>query len=159
MALYSNEQQLNLAISKTLVNIVNEVTEIFLNQLEQIIDNVVYSYSATWEYRTGQFKDSWEKTRAELIGNVAQATIYDNSSKMTTVNELWIHGNPWSSLTGNAMASIIENGLSTSNFNFPAIEPRPFWSEFEKWADQNFERIFVQSCKRYGLNIVGSILM
>ena len=49
MALYSNEQQLNLAISQALVNIVNEVTEIFLNQLEEIIDNVVYSYSATWD--------------------------------------------------------------------------------------------------------------
>ena len=59
----------------------------------------------------------------------------------------WSHGDGWSSLLGfDSLNNIINDGLSQSNFNFPAIESRPFWNIFQQWLGLNFEKTFKEEC-------------
>ena len=52
---------------------------------------------------------------------------------------------------------IINNGLDSSNFNFPAIEARPFYDNWIAWATVEFDNLFISESKKYGITMSGGL--
>lgn len=150
-------------VNRKLVDAIDITSERLLDKLCEIIRGTVYSYNATWDNgwdggfgRTGEFEDSWQKTEAKIRGDIVESEIWQDARYLS--HDLWSHGNPWSSLPAEALDDIIENGLSESNFNFPAIKPRHFWSEFIQYAESGgLDSIFQQACREVGLDIVPEV--
>ena len=148
----NSDEQLQSILGMAMAEALDNTTQRLLEELNRIIDQNVYSYEETWGGRTGQFKDSWSKDVSQIVGNIVQNKIYQDYGVMKYDGE-WSHGNPWSQLEPNGLNDIIENGLTESNFGFPAIQARPFWSTFENYVDANLDRIWVTECKKLGLDI------
>ena len=132
---------------------IEKTTERLLDELVNIIDSVVYSYSGSWadENRTYRFKDSWYNTVSTIVGNVVVSSVQQNQDVLFHDPQNWSHGNRWSPLEENSLNDIINNGLSSSNFGFPSIEARPFWSDFKVYCNNNIERIFEEQMRFVGL--------
>lgn len=147
--------------NNSLITAVNNTTERLLVKLNEIIEETVYSYKPTWDGRTGQFKKSWERESAKIVGGMINrevtSKIYQNFDTMVYDGSKWKHGNPWESLAKNQLNNIIEYGLPESHFNFPAIEERPFWSKFLEYVNKNLDEIFQEECAKVGLDIKPTI--
>lgn len=162
----SNEVELQLTINKLIQNAIKGTTDSLLNILLEFIEKDVYSYNPSFDVRTNQFKDSWYNTEAEIKGNMVESTILQDLASILYDGE-WSHGSEYSNPQGrltmiedgmNALAEIINDGLSTSNFGFPAIESRPFWDDFMNYAKTNLAKIFIVECAKVGLNVtVGTV--
>lgn len=144
--LYSNvNAKLEIAIDATL--------EILLIQLQNIIDEEVYGWRSTssnpWEiYRTGQFLDSWQRTKSITVGNLTQGEISQAIEVMQQffVNNVEVHEDR------EDLANIIMtgNGYKLSD-NVPA---RDFWSPFKIYIVQNLSDIFYKQCMLVGLPLI-----
>ena len=152
-------EQCQTMINQMVQKAIEGTIEILLDELYDIIEKDVYSYqtntdpNGNYSGRTGEFKESWKSTKAEIIGNYVSATISQNFDVFSIINSEWQHSDPWSSLMPNVLNQIIEDGLSDSNFGFPAIQSRPFWSGFEKYVQSNIGNIFIAQCNKVGLQI------
>ena len=69
----------------------------------------------------------------------------------------WSHGSNYSRMEEFNLAEIINNGLDTSNFNFPAIEARPFYDNWVAWATVEFDNLFISESKKYGITMNRSL--
>jgi hypothetical protein len=131
--------------------------ETALNKLKSIIQKNVYEdYSdipwAKMGYRTGQFKESWEKTKAEIKGAFSECEISQDIPTMIfdTIHTSWGDVNVHEDADN--LAEIIETG---NGYNFGSMDgiSRDFWNEFEQWCDSHIEDEFYKSCKIIGLPI------
>lgn len=133
-----------------------------LTKLLEIIEKDVYSYGATWTNgwdgdlgRTEQFKASWEKSQATIMGNISESKIFQNYLTMV-YNPPFSHGSPKSGqLAENALSGIINDGLKDTGIGFPSIKGRPFWTEFETYVNENFSRILETNCRILGIPVSG----
>lgn len=138
--------------------VIDNVAQKLVDKLLQIIDETVYSYNGNFvDNRTYQFRDSWEHSKPIIQGKLVSSEIFQNFLTMTAVPELFIHGSEYNNgeLVVNELNEIINNGLvgKKTIANFPQIEARPFWDEFQKYLDENFEQIFIKECIAQGLTI------
>ncbi len=165
--LINNSLELQNRANQALMTVVDNTIQIALDKLLDIIEQTVYSYGATWTNgqggdfgRTHEFYDTWGKTKARFtssfFGSAVEASILQTLP--LSYHEPFSHGSIVSggAISKNDLSNIINEGLSESNLNFPAIEARPFWDEFERWCDKNLINIFTSECKRMGLNIGAS---
>lgn len=139
----------------------NTTTQL-LTKLLEIIEKDVYSYGATWTNgwdgdlgRTEQFKASWEKSKATIVGNMSESKIFQNY--LTMVYEPpFSHGSPKrGQLAEDALSGIINEGLGDTGIGFPAIKGRPFWTEFKNYVNENFDRILETNCMILGIPVSG----
>lgn len=160
----NNELELESAINNVLMHAVDNTMEIALKKLLDIIEQTVYSYSATWVNgyegdlgRTHEFYDTWDKTKAKVAkafgGSKVEASILQTLP--LTYHAPFSHGSivEGGAIDKDDLNNIINKGLKESHMNFPAIEARPFWDEFEKWCDNNIIKIFQAECRKVGLNM------
>lgn len=147
----------NIFIQKAL----DDTTQELLIKLREIIEEVVYSYDDTWtngwngeQGRTGQFKDSWEKSSAVIMDNIAESEIFQNYMTMK-YEEPFSHGSAYGDgeLMENALNEIIMNGYHDTDIGFPEMKPRPFWSKFQDYVDSNLSTIFAKNMQKNGLPI------
>lgn len=148
------EAKMSIALDNTL--------ERLLQELQLIVDRVVYGWQSPsmspWGWgedggnRTHEFYDSWQRTKPQLMGNLIQGEIYQAVELMTYA----ISGGGYVHQDREDLANIIETG---QGYNFGQAEgvPREFWSEFEQFVMLNLERIWLQECALVGLNLVPSI--
>ena len=143
---------------------IDSTTEVALNKLLDIIEHTVYSYNATWtngsggEFgRTHEFYDTWGKTKAKMVRGLRGSAVAASIMQMLplTWHQPFSHGSvvEGRALTINELDNIINSGISESHINFPAIEARPFWDEFEKWCNENLTNIFQRECISAGLEV------
>ena len=148
----NNPIEFQMVMNTRLVKVMQGVMTRILMELGNIIDEEVYSYSldGAWQNRTGEFKQSWDFSVPIMVGGWCESVLSQDAFGHYTPNNNrgeWSHGNGWSSLFGfDSLNEIINNGLNQSNFNFPAIEARPFWSVFLQWLDLNINEIFREQC-------------
>lgn len=160
----NNSLELKNKINQALVIAVDNTTQIALDKLLDIIEQTVYSYGATWtngwdgeQGRTHEFYDTWGKTKARFtsafFGSAVEASILQTLPLI--YHEPFRHGSIVSggAIGKNDLNNIINEGLSESNLNFPAIEARPFWDEFELWCNKNLINTFLAECRKAGLNV------
>ena len=138
--------------------IIENVAQKLVDELLKIIEETVYSYEGSFtDNRTREFKNSWEYSKPIIQGKLVSSEIFQNFLTMTAVPELFIHGSEYNNgeLVINELNEIINNGLvgKKTIANFPQIEARPFWDEFQKYLDKNFEQIFMKECMNQGLTI------
>lgn len=160
----NNDTQLKLIINQSLETAMNNTTKIALDELLNIIEQTVYSYSATWTNgqggdtgRTHEFYDSWGKTKAKIVNTLKGSAVEASIMQMIPLewHQPFSHGSivEGRAITIEELDNIINKGISESHINFPAIEARPFWDEFEKWCNGNIKNIFRQECQKVGLNL------
>lgn len=141
----------------------DRTTDVLLGQLLKLIETTVYSYHSTWINgydgdigRTREFYDSWESSKSTIRGNILESEIFQNYLAMRYIDP-FSHGSRYSSQPGalqeGALAKIINEGLAPSFRNFPNMEARPFWDEFQTFVNENLDRIFVTQCRVLGLDV------
>lgn len=152
------EASINLRMELALRN----TMQILLQKLKEIILDEVYSYpspNGAWNNRTGQFLDSWIAQEPYFIDGWYQEISQDGFNFEYNGNSgMWSHGSPWSNtggaLSAQALDDIINDGLGDSNFNFPAIEARPYWDIFQKEVTSGLlEKVFYEELTKVGLPI------
>ena len=159
MVLANNLVELQAQINMRLPMVVESIMTKMLIELGNIIDEEVYSYplNGEWQNRTGEFKESWDYSIPTMVGMMCESVLSQDAFGHYTPNHdrnMWSHGNWNSSLLGfDLLNDIINNGLSQSNFNFPAIEARPFWNVFKQWLDINADRLLKEACIENGLPV------
>lgn len=151
----NNDVQLNLMLTNALKKAVDSTTEALLKELVRIIDETVYSNSPTWYERTNQFRQSWESSKAKIIGISVESEIYQNISALVYNATEFKHGNIFTPLfsNGNALADILNQGTNNASFGFHPVEATDFWEKFMEYADANLDRIFSISCMENGIQI------
>lgn len=159
---FDNFNSLYLNIGEVTSDIMNECIEkdIFPKLLE-FIESDVYSYDATWTNggkeddecaRTGQFKKAW------FVGKI-KSGFYDqlyiglDGSKLKYKAPFVHRSISMYDEIENILPEIINNGLNKSCFNFPAIEARPFWTDFQNWVENNLADLFIARCKKHGIKM------
>ena len=116
-----------------------------MTELERLIQVDVYDVPSAWDsvynLRTGQFKDSWENTKAQIHDNIVEAEIFQNVSVMQRIDEPPIH------VDKEGLAEIINSGVG---YNFGQMEgkARPFWNDFIQYCEREFENIFQEELKK-----------
>ena len=114
-------------------------------ELERLIQVDVYDVPSAWDsvynLRTGQFKDSWENTKAQIHDNIVEAEIFQNVSVMQRIDEPPIH------VDKEGLDEIINSGVG---YNFGQMEgkARPFWNDFIQYCEREFENIFQEEFKK-----------
>ena len=114
-------------------------------ELERLIQVDVYDVPSVWDsvynLRTGQFKDSWENTKAQIHDNIVEAEIFQNVSVMQRIDEPPIH------VDKEGLGEIINSGVG---YNFGQMEgkARPFWNDFIQYCEREFENIFQEELKK-----------
>lgn len=143
----------------------NATTEQALKELLNIIDRDVYSYNATWtnageEGRTKEFRESWDRTKAELVTSLSRSEVSAEIGQQIAL-EWHLPFSHGSVIEGEAISKenlnkIINEGLRDTGIGFPAMSARPFWDDFEKWCNANLAKIFAQECRKQGLDLTTS---
>ena len=145
---------------------VNVTANQLLAKLMDIIEETVYSYDSTWTNgyngdagRTGQFKQSWEASRAVITGNIIESKIFQNYVKMSYI-EPFSHGSAYynGALDENGLNRIIEEGIPNTGIGFPEVMRRPFWENFKQYVDENLEILFMQNCRAFGLDLKSGVI-
>ena len=149
-------EQMQLQIDLLAQNVVRGVAKKMTEKLKEFIDSDVYSYPETWGGRTGDFGDSWEYSEPITEFGYIESVISENLMKIQ-FDGAWSHGSNYSRMEEFNLAEIINNGLSTSNFNFPAIEARPFWDNWIAWATVEFDNLFISESAKYGITMNGGL--
>ena len=146
--------ELHTAIDMVVQQALDLTTEELLDKLEEYIQTEVYDIHSLWEsagLRTGQFKDSWERSNAVIVTRcIVSSQIFQNVSVMQQSNVPQIH------IDRDDLAQIINSGVG---YNFGTMEgiARHYWDTFIDWVNMNVERIFAEKCKQVGLPIGASI--
>lgn len=136
-----------------------------LHKLRDIILEEVYSYpspNGDWDNRTNQFLDSWNIQEPYFIDGWYQEISQDGFDFLYNGERgMWSHGSPYSNPSGalntQALDDIINDGLSSSNFGFPAIEARPYWDSFQIYVNMEIHNVFRTECAKVGLKLTPSI--
>ena len=138
-----------------------------LDKLDEIIDADVYSWDSRdmaqepWGFpdsphRSGQFKESWENEKSEIVNNIVESKIFQNISTMRqfyggTNNDVLVHEDREN------LAEYINNN---SNYKLPHAQKHinnkpkePFWDDFKVYVDINLDRIFLENCRKLGIDI------
>jgi hypothetical protein len=139
-------------IASIVRNALDETAKDLLDELLRIIEEEVYSYQvggtdgSGWNNRTREFENSWSKTDTELRGLIAETEILQNigsfSYKWNKNDGEWSHGNAWEEFPIEDLDVVINEGLKSSNFGFPAIQDRPYWGKFKEYVKNNLSSIF-----------------
>ena len=159
-----NEAELSAMLSTYLQMAVDNTLQIALDKLLDIIEKEVYSYNATWTNgyngepgRTHEFYESWSKTKASLKKSFAGTAVEGSILQELPLqwHEPFSHGSivEGGTIQNNQLNQIINEGLKESHLNFPAIEARPFWDEFEKWCNKNLIDTFKTECSKVGIDL------
>jgi hypothetical protein len=130
--------------------------EEFLASLKDWIDADVYSWVSPslnpWSlYRTFQFKDSWEKTKSEIIGSIVESEIFQNISVMQQFNS-GDYGNILVHEDAENLAEIINSG-NDYNFGYAEGNSRTYWDDFKKEVDAKLDITFINNCRKLGVDI------
>lgn len=154
---FNTVEEMQSYMDKMAYIVVGKVAKTMTDKLKEFIDEDVYSYPEIWGGRTGDFGESWNFTEPMLVNGFIESIISEDLSMIPFDGE-WSHGSNYGTDWGNYnLAEIINSGLSTSNFGFPAIEKRPFWYDFEKWSVENFESLFMKECAEVGITMNRSL--
>lgn len=161
----STQAELAVLAGSKLQEAMNATTEQALKELLNIIDRDVYSYNATWtnageEGRTKEFRESWDRTKAELVTSLSRSEVSAEIGQQIAL-EWHLPFSHGSVIEGEAISKenlnkIINEGLRDTGIGFPAMSARPFWDDFEKWCNANLAKIFAQECKKQGLDLTTS---
>lgn len=164
--LITNSSQFLVVMNKACEIALMNTMDKLLDKLLEIIDRQVYSYQSdgTWDGRTYEFRDSWDNTKMEIIGQYMTSELSNENGHFAwnNVKDEWAHGNGSRPLgmNGDSMAmsinKIIDNRNGGSNFGFPSLK-RPFWHEFEMWASINVPTIYQRELQKIlGTQVVSS---
>lgn len=148
-----NIQVLEQLVMSTVKQAIDATTEIALEKLKRTIDEVVYMPHNQVEYeRTQDFRESWDRTNAIIINNIAESTIFQDYIRMRLDLDKFTHGSNYGGDIRPNLAEIINEGLSGLIFGKGFwTQPRPFWDEWIDWCDKNIFRIFSEECVKLGL--------
>lgn len=150
-------EQMQLEIDILAKNVVRGVAKRMTEKLKEFIMSDVYgSYDATWGGRTEKFGDSWVYTEPEIKFGYIESIISEDLMKIP-FDGGWQHGSNYSRMEEFNLAEIINNGLKVSNFNFPAIQARPFWDNWIAWCMLEFDNLFISESAKYGITMRGNV--
>ena len=147
-------------INSKVQSALNKVVDICLIKLEEIIQTNVYDgYNGGWAQagmRTGQFKKSWQKTVAKIVGNLIEAEIYEDINIMVTDSENFIHTDLNGEDDREDIAEVIESG---NGYNFGEREgiPAHYWQDFMIWVNSNATNLFKTALIEQGLQTTGNV--
>ena len=147
-------------INSKVQSALNKVVDICLIKLEEIIQTNVYDgYSGGWAQagmRTGQFKESWQKTVAKIVGNLIEAEIYEDINIMVTDSENFIHTDLNGEDDRENIAEVIESG---NGYNFGKREgiPAHYWQGFMIGVNSNATNLFKTALIEQGLQTTGNV--
>ena len=146
----NNPIEFQMVMNTKLVKVTDGIAKRLLEELQNIIDENVYSYQLTgdWDNRTYEFKNSWTTSVPEWIGGWCEAQIDNKNFDFTWENSrnAWSHGNQFSPVESNDdFNEIIDNRQGGSNFGFPALK-RPYWDAWLIWIDMNFDNVVREQC-------------
>jgi hypothetical protein len=124
----------------------DETTRQVLVLLQQKIQEIVYdNYSPSVYDRTHEFFESFERSNAQIMGNVIQTTIDQNPLTMELNQEEGIHGSIYKNVEWDireSLADILINGGDGTphvggrfGSGWWTEEKRDFWSPFIKYFD------------------------
>lgn len=140
MNVASNEElmaDLNSRVTIAVDNVATALNE----KLHSIIEKNVYDAYFPMNYeRTREFKDSFIATKAMIKDFVIQATIEQDVTIMIIRGQT--HANR------DYLAKMIELGEGFWNPNVPA---RPFWKEFEEYANANVYSLLKEELRKQGI--------
>lgn len=145
-------EEFEIIVNQRIQEALDNTMQKLLDELINIVQVEVYNAYTPLAYdRTGQFKDSWEKTKTQLQQNISSCEIFQNYSTMVwnpNATPFPQHGTTSRPLAENELNNIIENGLGIPNFK------RPFWTKFEQYVESNIYRIFKEECEKVGLTSI-----
>ena len=151
-------------LSDTINNISREATKNTLDKMldklgEFIYDDVYNTYEPKWynrtEYLGDNYTNMWETYLWNNFGKgVGGAIKLKDDIYFPTNPTIFVHGSGnwrtgdiYSTLNLYSYLQIMNdpNSITESPFHFPTnniMQKRPFWDDFERWADENYTKIF-----------------
>lgn len=148
-----NQMQVQSYLVEKLTNALDATMKIAWDELKNIIDADVYNaYYPIWYERTNELLDNWEYIAPSLKGTMIESVLSFTKPISHSGSPLWQHG--IREIDNQEFAEIINEERPIGNIaGFPDIDRNPFWDEFSKWCEANFENVFIQQCKLLGLDI------
>lgn len=126
------------------------------DNLKDIIQQDVYDrYNPKWYQRTNELLNNWEYFEPKALGLIVD-------SKLSFTKQISHSGYPFfnhgiSQIDNNTFANIINGEYNIGKIaNFPLedeLNRNPFWDDFKKWCNDNFEEEFEKQCNELGLPI------
>lgn len=158
----STYSELNSNLGNALQMALDATAKIALNELLNLIESDVYSYHDSWtngssgDYgRTGEWKNTWDRTKASLTStlNGAEATAEIGQMVNLVWHQPFSHGSivEQEAISMENLNTIINEGLRDTGINFPAMSARPFWDDFQKWCSSNLVAVFKSECAKQGV--------
>lgn len=142
MATYKNEKMLLNAINYQIGIALDSTLQRLLDKLLEYIDENVYGWVSPsdnpWSpNRTFQFRESWQKIKPTIVGNMMVGEINQAIDVMqkTVIDGVMVHDDR------DKLADIIETGIG---YNFGHAEERQYFQPWLDWVDVNLENIFYE---------------
>ena len=148
MPTFSTSVECQTLLNSTIQSALDRTVDRLLDKLKEYIEEDVYkSYTPFFYDTTGQFKDSWKKTKATIKGNIIESEIFENLSTLVFDSDKFQHGSNifvenWGGSETNELAHIINDGAIGDAFGFPQLGARPFWDDFIEFCGAHFEEYF-----------------
>lgn len=173
----TNEQELKRQINAVMRQAQTNTLNKMLDKLEQFIDEDVYDKHALGNVdnphyeRTGELRNLFHITKVYVSNGIVRGSIdIDYHAPFSHGTSDWVHESVNQTrrnltkkaqriygertkikLDKQAYVKLINNGVSSQHSLFGEIIPRPFWTNFLKWANDNYNFIFKLECKKLGI--------
>ena len=157
---FKNENDLSNAMNDISREATKNTLQKMLDKLGYFIEKDIYNaYQPKWYNRTRYLEDDyidmWETYLWNNFGNgVSGAMRLKEDIFFPTDPPIFVHGSGnwktgdvYSTLTLDSYLQIMNNpnAIVETPFHFPTnktMHKKPFWDDFEKWADKNYTKIF-----------------
>lgn len=152
---YLNEKTRK-ALEETFEEMENELKKIIIKDVYDAWDAEFYNTKRTyWLIREGV--ESYIKS---LYGDKIAGGVRINTHKNYPVDlENYRHGNVYSGkFEPESFVEMLNNqandGYAWDNpWHFPTLERKPFWDEFQEWANEHYKEIFEKKCADLGIDL------
>lgn len=147
----TNDIDLQRAILGEFKKVVDYVLKKLSEKLEQYIQEDTYSaYSPTWYVRTDNFLNSVEVKNSTINNSNAEGEVGINDS----ASGAWWR---YEEINSQTFLEIMNGDRAVGAIlGFPTeseLGRKPFWSDFEKYVNENLDNLFKQGCVANGIEI------
>ena len=138
-------------IQNDVCSALNDALDEILDKLKEYIQNTLYdAYNPSWYERTNEVLSNWEETKAQLKGNIFEASFDFTAPISHSGYPFYQHG--ISPIDNETLLDILTGQAqwgSAIRGSFP--KARDFWTPFTQWFDANADAIIAKHLKAKGL--------
>ena len=151
----SSNAQLEAILLNALKGAIDYCAEKAKTALQDCIDNRGIGSGGSFYRPTGEFREAWETTKAQIVGKGVVADLHYEPSGMgwyPTLEKTYAHGTPPDNDARESLAEIIFQGLSGNALNLGVYQgiPRDAWEDLKHILDNELDSWFAEGMMKQG---------